>query len=400
MDLPLAALNRGLFSIIGTLLSLIAIVYLGFGVVELGVLNALNILAYIFVLQLADKLADAGRINLLWRIGGLSMILLHVLIYLSMALSSKTLIYVASVIYAVLIASAGLAINTYIFESRSSWEWNAAFVETSRFRLLFEALLLFAIAYASLRVVISSYIYYVALPATLVYMLSGLVIREPSLKIERIHYRLESIMSKAMVSVDGILALSYMELGGAVPISTRIYMAATVSSGLVFTALTGFRLGSEYLWVPLPFLLMNVLNLSIENVLLIYSAGRLVAFTFYTLIRKDVVFKKSFLTFSIILRVATVLALIRTSSVIVIGLFLGLIYLTSDVIGSNLFLIFAKSRGGYGLGLFNIVSEIVGLVGSITSGYVFASLGPSNTMSLIGALFLLAMPVALRYRSE
>ncbi|ADV64912.1 hypothetical protein [Desulfurococcus mucosus] len=396
MDLPVAAFNIGLISVMDLLVNLVAVKYFGFNAVELGILNAAWTLVFIPVVRVADKLSDAGRVGLLWRLGSFSMILLQALMCLSMWFDEKPLIYVAYMVHAVLLASTRLAVNTYIFETRSSGEWNNTAVTVSRLRLLFESAILALLAYIGFSSVLSHYIYIAAL-FTLAHLLGILVIHEPALKIERILYRLESTLSRAFIPVKGLLTLSYLEIGGSTPLPTRIYAAAAASTGVVVTALIGFRLGNEYLWTPLPYYLTYTLGMGVSSVLLVYGIGRAVAFALYSMIKSDAVFSRGFFALSMMVRLTALLALINVRETALIGLLLGAIYLANDIIDSNLFLIFAKSRSGYGVGLYSLIGEAVSLVGSATSGYVFTSLGPLLTIAVTGLLSVLVIPAVLKH---
>jgi len=399
MDLLLAAFNVGMVSVMDLLVNLVAVRYFGFNVVELGILNALWTVVFIPFVRLIDRLADAGRVNAMWRIGSVSMLLLQALMSSSIMLNEKPLIYAAYGLHAVVFASTRLAVSTYIFETRSSSEWNKSSIMVSRFRLLFESLTIILIASIGFYTVLSSYIY-VAVLLVLIHLASSLVIREPSLKLERILYRLESGLNRVFIPVKGLLSLSYLEIGGSASLPVRIYASTGVSTGLIIIGLIGFRLGNEYLWTPLPYYLSRGLGLGINSILMIYGLGRAVAFLLYSVVRSEMVFKPSSFILGVVGRITILLALMNTSNYLFFGFLLGFIYLANDVIDSNLFLSFAKSRGGYGSGLYSLIGEAVSLVGTLTSGYIYRASGPLATMALTSVLSLLLTPVVMKYRRE
>jgi len=399
MDLLLAAFNIGMVSVMDLLVNLAAVRYFGFNVVELGVLNALWTVVFIPFVRLIDRLADAGRVNTMWRIGSVSMLLLQALMSSSIMLNEKPLIYAAYGLHAVVFASTRLAVSTYIFETRSSSEWNESSIVVSRFRLLFESLTIILIASIGFHTVLSSYIY-VAVLLVLIHLASSLVIREPSLKLERILYRLESGLNRVFIPVKGLLSLSYLEIGGSTSLPVRIYASTGVSTGLIIIGLIGFRLGNEYLWTPLPYYLSRGLGLGINSILMVYGLGRAVAFLLYSVVRSEIVFKPRSFILGVVGRITILLALMNTSNYLFFGFLLGFIYLANDVIDSNLFLSFAKSRGGYGSGLYSLIGEAVSLIGTSTSGYIYSAAGPLATMALTSVLSLLLTPVVMKYRRE
>jgi len=327
------------------------------------------------------------------------MLLLQALMSSSIMLNEKPLIYAAYGLHAVVFASTRLAVSTYIFETRSSSEWNKSSIMVSRFRLLFESLTIILMASIGFYTVLSSYIY-VAVLLVLIHLASSLVIREPSLKLERILYRLESGLNRVFIPVKGLLSLSYLEIGGSASLPVRIYASTGVSTGLIIIGLIGFRLGNEYLWTPLPYYLSRGLGLGIDSILMIYGIGRVVAFLLYSVVRSEMVFKPSSFILGVVGRIAILLVLTNTSNYLFFGFLLGFIYLANDVIDSNLFLSFAKSRGGYGSGLYSLIGEAVSLVGTLTSGYIYSAAGPLATMALTSVLSLLLTPVIMKYRKE
>jgi len=399
MDLLLAAFNIGMVSVMDLLVNLAAVRYFGFNVVELGILNALWTVVFIPFVRLIDRLADAGRVNTMWRIGSVSMLLLQALMSSSIMLNEKPLIYAAYGLHAVVSASTRLAVSTYIFETRSSSEWNESLIVVSRFRLLFESLTIILIASIGFHTVLSSYIY-VAVLLVLIHLASSLVIREPSLKLERILYRLESGLDRVFIPVKGLLSLSYLEIGGSASLPVRIYASTGVSTGLIIIGLIGFRLGNEYLWTPLPYYLSRGLGLGMNSILMVYGLGRAVAFLLYSVVRSEIVFKPSSFILGVVGRVTILLALMNIGNYLFFGFLLGFIYLANDVIDSNLFLSFAKSRGGYGSGLYSLIGEAVSLIGTSTSGYIYNAAGPLATMALTSVLSLLLTPVIMKYRKE
>ncbi|WP_276814808.1 hypothetical protein [Desulfurococcus amylolyticus] len=400
MDLPVAALNIGLASIMDLLINLIAVKHFNFSVVELGLLNALWTIVFIPVVRIMDRLADAGRVRLLWYIGSSSMALLQALMYFSLIFHSKQLIYVTYMIHTLVFASTRLAVNTYIFETRDSGSWSKASIMISRLRLLSESVIILSLALVGFSTIVTSGYIYLAVLFTLLHFSGLLVIHEPRLKIERVLYRLESMLGMILIPVKGLLTLSYLEINGSIPLSTRIYASALVPSGLILLALVGFRLSNEYLWTPLPYYLTRVLELGINDVLMVYGLGRLIAFSLYITVRSNLVFKKGSFAIGILVRLLVLMILNNISNSVLIGFLLGLIYLANDIIDLNLFLAFAKNRGGYGVGLYSLIGEIISLVGSASSGYIYAVGGSSLIAVLTTVLSMLVIPVVLKSRSE
>ena len=396
----MAALNIGLASIMDLLINLIAVKHFNFSVVELGLLNALWTIVFIPVVRIMDRLADAGRVRLLWYIGSSSMALLQALMYFSLIFHSKQLIYVTYMIHTLVFASTRLAVNTYIFETRDSGSWSKASIMVSRLRLLSESVIILSLALVGFSTIVTSGYIYLAVLFTLLHFSGLLVIHEPRLKIERVLYRLESMLGMILIPVKGLLTLSYLEINGSIPLSTRIYASALVPSGLILLALVGFRLSNEYLWTPLPYYLTRVLELGINDVLMVYGLGRLIAFSLYITVRSNLVFKKGSFAIGILVRLLVLMILNNISNSVLIGFLLGLIYLANDIIDSNLFLAFAKNRGGYGVGLYSLIGEIISLVGSASSGYIYAVGGSSLIAVLTTVLSMLVIPVVLKSRSE
>jgi len=395
-----AALNIGLASIMDLLINLIAVKHFNFSVVELGLLNALWTIVFIPVVRIMDRLADAGRVRLLWYIGSSSMALLQALMYFSLIFHSKQLIYVTYMIHTLVFASTRLAVNTYIFETRDSGSWSKASIMISRLRLLSESVIILSLALVGFSTIVTSGYIYLAVLFTLLHFSGLLVIHEPRLKIERVLYRLESMLGMILIPVKGLLTLSYLEINGSIPLSTRIYASALVPSGLILLALVGFRLSNEYLWTPLPYYLTRVLELGINDVLMVYGLGRLIAFSLYITVRSNLVFKKGSFAIGILVRLLVLMILNNISNSVLIGFLLGLIYLANDIIDLNLFLAFAKNRGGYGVGLYSLIGEIISLVGSASSGYIYAVGGSSLIAVLTTVLSMLVIPVVLKSRSE
>ncbi len=396
----MAALNIGLASIMDLLINLIAVKHFNFSVVELGLLNALWTIVFIPVVRIMDRLADAGRVRLLWYIGSSSMALLQALMYFSLIFHSKQLIYVTYMIHTLVFASTRLAVNTYIFETRDSGSWSKASIMISRLRLLSESVIILSLALVGFSTIVTSGYIYLAVLFTLLHFSGLLVIHEPRLKIERVLYRLESMLGMILIPVKGLLTLSYLEINGSIPLSTRIYASALVPSGLILLALVGFRLSNEYLWTPLPYYLTRVLELGINDVLMVYGLGRLIAFSLYITVRSNLVFKKGSFAIGILVRLLVLMILNNISNSVLIGFLLGLIYLANDIIDLNLFLAFAKNRGGYGVGLYSLIGEIISLVGSASSGYIYAVGGSSLIAVLTTVLSMLVIPVVLKSRSE
>lgn len=128
----------------------------------------------------------------------------------------------------------------------------------------------------------------------------------------------------------------------------------------------------------------------------VYGIGKLVAFILYYLFQNDVTKKNVFLT-SIFLRIITVyIILVSGLNDLYIAFGLGFLYLSNSVIDSNIYLLYVEATGGYGTGTYSLIGETSSLIGVITSGYMYSTLGLWYLLAIVSILSMPKIVMALK----
>lgn len=368
--------------------NIFGVIVAGMGPVELGIMNALWTVAFIFAIRVANKLADKGEIRAQLIIALSSFILMNIFMLVFLYLKDPWILIYTYMVHALVFSFARTGISSYIHENYNSYEWNKILSRRIKFTMLIEAIYFAIISLIGINVLIKSYIFF-SLFNTLLFFTLLLSIREPVLKIERLMYSLEGKLSDILARLNYFLMLSSIQVEGLIPRSFRLYNLRTIGMGLIITSLLAFRISNEYLLTPFPFYLNRVLHISPDNMVLIYGAGRLIAALFLFILSTHV--SPIIYLSSLAIRILAIFLFLIKRDLVVIGLALGLIYFTNNSIDLAMYLTYVRKTGGYGIGMYLLLGEIGSLIGTLTSGLIFNGIGLQGFFILIMALSMLCM---------
>ncbi|MEM4623974.1 MAG: hypothetical protein QXR24_01000 [Thermosphaera sp.] len=384
-------------NLVDLLVNIVAVRILGMNIIEVSILNFIWTLVFVFFIKIANQLGDKGVARLQIILGFIGIVACEIAFLGALSFRNRLFIYLSYSAHAIAYSYVRMGVNAFVFENFTSSEWGSMFRKLSSSALLIDSTSFITISIIGVRSLLDHFSLFIAFTVT-AFFLGILVIKEPSLKIERILSRIERDVSNVVTSVHGYLSLtSFENINGSVLYSYRTFLnAPPISLKLILIGLFGFKVGNEFLFTPLPYHFIRTLGFSLDQVVKVYGIGKLVAFILYYLFQNDVTKKNVFLT-SIFLRIITVyIILVSGLNDLYIAFGLGFLYLSNSVIDSNIYLLYVEATGGYGTGTYSLIGETSSLIGVITSGYMYSTLGLWYLLAIVSILSMPKIVMALK----
>lgn len=367
----------------------VAIGLAGVNVVELGLLNSAGYTLYIPSLLIGGKLSENGVVRRQLLVAFISTLVYGISMLWFLETRSRTGLVVCYLTYPVSIAFTRTSILAYIHELFPSTRWKEAltfrFVVTS----ITEASALATMSYFTgaglANIVVATIIF-----SIFVYGGSLILVREPTLKIEKALYRIESIVDYIGSSLTGFLAYTLLSENAVFrsKIPKRAY-SSSASLKLIMLALAGFKLGSSILLVPVPGILAEKMGVTLNDVLRIYGISRLVALVALTMNGASAL--KAFLY---VIRLPVWYLLANSTNYLLAGLCLGTILFINGDVDIGLYSAYLKSTLGRNTSKYILIGDLWSALGTAISGYLFNVLG-NNILALT---LILSFPGLLALR--
>ncbi len=393
MQLVFACIYMGLLNVIELVLNLFAVVVLGASAITIGLLNAVWTLAYIPSVYVASKLSNKGFIKELLTS---SVVLITSSIIISAKASSIAYLSMGFVAHSASLATARLAIMTALLEANDSSKWGSVNKRYVQLIALIEGALLLAISSIGFKALLNK-LMLLAFIASLLGVTTLATAPKTLLPIERTLARLEKTLHRILLPARAITALGYQSLYTPTGyyIFQRIWsMEAEVSLAPIALSLVSLRISNEYLFTPLPYFLLRVLNLGIDGALAIYGSAKVIASTALSAVPTDPSGRsKAVLVALLAIRAASATALLCLGpSSVMLSISITLIYLTNVFIDMAIYIAFVNATAGYRTAMYTVLSEVASLAGATTSGYIFAFTGP---LGVLTAILLLTVVMAI-----
>ncbi|WP_440059640.1 hypothetical protein ACSU1N_00325 [Thermogladius sp. 4427co] len=395
MWLFVGGLVLGLFGVLDLLINLVAVRILGFGIVELGVLNAVWTILIIPSLRHANAFSNAGVTKKPVVMSLVFLIVLVAFLYESIELKVPGLIYLAYGLHAISYAYAKTSCQTAVLESFPSDKWPSVNRRLSQTSILFDGVLLIILSKTWPLILLPEYYTFFSVTAIASLGMLLAAIPQPKYRFERIISRIENYMKRGLTRIHGFVALTsidYVEKSYLNSIADK-YIVSGLGLSLILASLASFRVGNEYLFTPLPYIFIILKGLHIRDVLFIYGVSKIISFILLFLIPRNVVSKGMYLV-SIILRVLGVVAImIEAPDPLYASLMLATIYVTNLIIDTTLYAHYLETTGGSNIGWYSLTAEFASFIGTLTSGLVFQLVGLVPMSCII--LFLGFLPILI-----
>ncbi|MCX8199351.1 MAG: hypothetical protein N3E36_04890 [Sulfolobales archaeon] len=397
MQLVFACTYMGLLNVIELILNLFTVVVLGANAIVIGLLNAIWTLVYIPSAYLASKLSDKGSVKKLLMS---SVILITSSIAVLAKASSITHISIGFVTHSASIATARLAIMTALLEANDRSKWSSVNKRYVQLVALIEGALLLAISGIGFKALLDK-LTLLAFITSLLGVATLLTAPKTLLPIERTLTKLEKTLHRILLPARAITALGYQSLYTPTGyyVFQRIWsMGAEVSLAPIALSLASLRISNEYLFTPLPYFLLRVLNLGIDGALAIYGSAKVIASTALSAIPIEFSGKsRAVLIASLAIRAASATMLLCLGpSPTLLSTSITLIYLTNVFIDMAIYIAFVNATAGYRTAMYTVLSEVASLIGATTSGYILASIGPLGILTAVLLLTIVMATIAQR----
>lgn len=400
-SLALIAITIGVIGVLDILTDVVAIAVAGISAVELGLLNSIAYVAYLLTLMFAQKYAEQGVIRKQLVLVLASLITYTGLMLMFINTGSFMLLLLSYMLCPAALAYARLATLAYIHEGFESHSWtkalNARFVLVS----LSEGFFLW-IASMTLRRDVYYTTVLLSTTAIAACAASFVFVKEPTLKIERHLFKVESTISYLESTISKFLeytSLSESSLYYNVKFA-KLYKLPKLSVSTILLSLIGFRLGNTITLTPLPAILSKTQGITLSDVLVVYGLSRVLAIAGIVGLASGVLRMLFYM-----LTPLAWLALAVSSNATLAGLLLGFILYVNSDFDVVLYSIFIENTRGRGTSAYIILGEIASFVGAFLSGYVYKAFDLATALiallcRLPGLLILLKAYKAKPYSSR
>lgn len=380
MDLLLLSLAVALTNFIDVVINIIAARIIGLNIVEIGIMNAIWVGTYLISSRASDTILQRASARKLYVIGALVLSLSNLLLMLSLNYRSKQLVLYSYALHGIAAAALPISINTYIFEAYPSTRWQAILLKRNILGLFCEGLIFMGAAAVTMAALINNYAAFTAI-ATAITLLVALVLREPSLRIERTIFRIETLLDRLTVPAKGLCYLSFLSPYEVSALGSKLAVH-WVSVPLILISNIAFRFGNEYLFTPLPYYLSVTAGFRLDEVLYIYGVARITSSALLSLIGASTYGPKLY-ALSIATRLLALLAVLQTRDTLALGALVGLIFVSNIIIDLNVYWLYVEARGGYMLGAYSFTGGLAIFAGSLTSGFLYATYGFGGLLMII-----------------
>jgi hypothetical protein len=373
---------------------IVAIVKGGASPVQIGVYNALSYVVFIAGLFFGGRLGDRGVIRLQTILLAIALVGYSVSLQLFTRSCLLNALIVMYVTYPLAQAFATTSLTAYIHEHYPSYDWQRLLKLR---HILIRVVEVFFLLFLSInsQVVLENPTG-LTLASLLFTTYIALVIRDPPVRFERILYNIESNVSK--ITHSAITSLFVFELLRG---DHRVFLSPCVkwymtinkakSFASVLLALFIFRFANSLMLIQLPVYLSRSLNITGNDILVIYAIARLHLLVIYGLTSG----KRLSPTILILARAttSTLLAVFaRELGGFVISLLLGFVLYFNGLIDVVLYNMYTELQGKAKATTYMLVGEVAGFLGTITSGPTYSIIGYEgvvySTTLLIGISIL------------
>jgi hypothetical protein len=380
------------------LINIVAVRILKFNLQEIAILNALWTLVILFSSIHTEILSQRGYSKRLLLIGFLLLSASLIVLYLSTINTIREALYVSYMLHAVAFIYCRVGVQTSIVENYFSNIWGSINRRVSATTILLDGLFLILLSILWINVFTLSYSIILLVLYIFTGFLSYLIIPQPILRLTRLVEKIERNIAVGLIPIDNLLVLSSLDpYMNTTQIKTRsLYRRISSGVGLIIISLVLFKISSEYLFTPLPYILINMMSLSTESVLMLYGLGKILASILLALIPLSKINNRIF-SIAIAIRVFSVYTLlaIKLPSQ-VLSILLSLIYVCGVVIDISIYTTYLKITGGERITAYTMLGEIASFIGALTSSQALRTLGLTYLSLTIGILNTISLLILLK----
>ncbi|MEM4004935.1 MAG: hypothetical protein QXM43_04790 [Desulfurococcaceae archaeon] len=388
----LLAITLAIANVIDIFTDIVAVSLGGVGAVYLGLLNALSYIIYILGLFIGSKLADRGKIKLQILMSLLWFSLYNVLLARYIGTYSTIILVSMYISYSIMQAFARTSINAYIHEFYPSIQWRKLLVQRAVITIISEALLLLVISTGVKQILSNIYVF--ALILLMPVFLTYLVIRDPSLKIERTLYklevglrRIENIITDNLV-VYTLLTSNNGSLFRRANLKTLFTKTKYIKPERILASLICFRFANAILLIQLPIYLSKYLGLPSGGMLMIYGLARLMLIM-DLLIPFEIGMKAYlFMIARGLIPFLFVVQAFKTAN-IWISLILGLIIYFNNRIDVALYSMYIESLGKAESARYLVMGELTGFTATMISGIIYSLISYEGVIMMSALIFFM-----------
>lgn len=394
----ITSLLLALVNSLDLLINIVAVRILKFNLQEIAILNALWTLVILFSSIHTEILSQRGYSKRLLLIGFLLLSASLIVLYLSTINTIREALYVSSMLHAVAFIYCRVGVQTSIVENYFSNIWGSINRRVSAITILLDGLFLTLLSILWINVFTLSYSIILLVLYIFTGFLSYLIIPQPILRLTRLVEKIERNIAVGLIPIDNLLVLSSLDpYMNTTQIKTHsLYRRVSSGVGLIIISLVLFRISSEYLFTPLPYILINMMSLSTESVLMLYGLGKILASILLALIPLSKINNRIF-SIAIAIRVFSVYTLlaIKLPSQ-VLSILLSLIYVCGVVIDISIYTTYLKITGGERITAYTMLGEIASFIGALTSSQALRTLGLTYLSLTIGILNTISLLILLK----
>jgi hypothetical protein len=381
------------------LINIVAVRILKFNLQEIAILNALWTLVILFSSIHTEILSQRGCSKRLLLIGFLLLSASLIVLYLSTINTIREALYVSYMLHAVAFIYCRVGVQTSIVENYFSNIWGSINRRVSATTILLDGLFLTLLSILWINVFTLSYSIILLVLYIFTGFLSYLIIPQPILRLTRLVEKIERNIAVGLIPIDNLLVLSSLDpYMNTTQIKTHSLYRRISSGGvgLIIISLVLFKISSEYLFTPLPYILINMMSLSTESVLMLYGLGKILASILLALIPLSKINNRIF-SIAIAIRVFSVYTLlaIKLPSQ-VLSILLSLIYVCGVVIDISIYTTYLKITSGERITAYTMLGEIASFIGALTSSQALRTLGLTYLSLTIGILNTISLLILLK----
>jgi len=394
----ITSLLLALVNSLDLLINIVAVRILKFDLQEIAILKALWALVILFSSIHTKILSQRGYSKRLLLIGFLLLSTSLIVLYLSTINTIREALYVSYMLHAVAFIYCRVGVQTSIVENYFSNIWGSINRRVSATTILLDGLFLTLLSILWINVFTLSYSIILLVLYIFTGFLSYLIIPQPILRLTRLVEKIERNIAVGLIPIDNLLVLSSLDpYMNTTQIKTRsLYRRISSGLGLIIISLVLFRISSEYLFTPLPYILINMMSLSTESILMLYGLGKILASILLALIPLSKINNRIF-SIAIAIRVFSVYTLlaIKLPSQ-VLSILLSLIYVCGVVIDISIYTTYLKITGGERITAYTMLGEIASFIGALTSSQALRTLGLTYLSLTIGILNTISLLILLK----
>lgn len=380
------------------LVNIVAVKILKFNLQEVALLNALWTLVILFSSRHTEVMSQRGYSKGLVFIGFLLLSKSLVMTYLSIIYTSRVFLYVSYMLHAIAFIYCRVGVQTGIVESYFSNVWSSINRRVSVATILLDGLFLVLLSALWIRVFTLTYSIILLILCILTGLLVYLIIPQPILRLTKLVEKIERDVAVGLIPIDNLLILSSLDsYTNTTWLKARsLYRRANSGVSLVIFSLVLFKISSEYLFTPLPYILINIMNLKTESVLLLYGLSKILASTLLAIIPVSKT-SRTALGIAIVVRVFSIytLLVLKPPSQL-LSVLLSLIYVCGVTIDISMYTAYLKLTSGEKLTAYTVLGEIASFIGALTSSQALRTLGLTHLSLTIGILNTISLLILLK----